>query len=275
MNNVKNIKRLQQARNGIQFIVSPSVQQELQPFVFFDAGQFRRNDDGFTIDFHPHSGIGIITYFQGTDLHHRDSQHHDGVVEDGGVQWIRAGGGIWHQEGYHRKANQPKGDWQGNIHQLWMQLPPELEESQPEYVNLAKAELPVVDGVRVLSGIYKDVTGPLITNFDLTYLDISIEAGERWTWELPHHQKIGFVFPRSGEIMVNNNPVPNQTMGIMDEHPGELTISSSVGSAQFILVAAAPANYPLKSFGSSVHTNEDAYRRSRERMKEIGRNLEV
>ena len=69
----RGIKKIQEPRNGVQFVVSPDTREELKPLVFFDAGKFTRDDDGFTIGYHPHSGIGIVTYFHGTDLHHGDS----------------------------------------------------------------------------------------------------------------------------------------------------------------------------------------------------------
>ena len=150
----RKIKRIQHPRNGIQFVVDSPTIEELKPIVFFDAGKFTKSDDGFTIGFHPHSGIGIITYFHGTDLHHKDSGMNDGIIHDGGAQWIRAGGGVWHEEGYHRKHDSNERTWTGSIHQLWMQLPPEFEESEVEYVNLKKKEIPVVDNVKILAGEY-------------------------------------------------------------------------------------------------------------------------
>ena len=55
---------------------------------------------GLFIGMHPHSGIGIITYFEGGDLVHDDTGENGNVIPDGGVQWIRAGGGVWHEEKY-------------------------------------------------------------------------------------------------------------------------------------------------------------------------------
>ena len=73
----RNLDRIQNPGNGIQFVISPDTREDLKPIVFFDAGKFTRSDDGFTIGFHPHSGIGIITYFHDTDLHHKDSRNND------------------------------------------------------------------------------------------------------------------------------------------------------------------------------------------------------
>ncbi len=94
----RKLKRLQSPRKGIQYIIYPETREELSPFAFFDAGTMTRSDEGLFIGMHPHSGIGIITYFEGVDLIHDDSGKNDNIIRDGGVQWIRAGGGVWHQE---------------------------------------------------------------------------------------------------------------------------------------------------------------------------------
>ena len=109
----RKLKRLQPPRKGIQYIVYPETRKELSPFVFFDAGTMQRNDEGLFIGMHPHSGIGIITYFEGARLVHDDSGNNDQTIRDGGVQWIRAGGGVWHQEhsktmGVHSSCTQKK-----------------------------------------------------------------------------------------------------------------------------------------------------------------------
>ena len=135
---MRKLKRIQEPRNHIQYIVYPEVREELKPLVFFDAGNLVRDDDGMKIHAHPHSGIGIVTYFHGTDLHHGDSGNNDGVIRAGGVQWIRAGGGVWHEENYRRMAGHEGGSWKASIHQLWLQLPP--EEVTRQYENLSSVE---------------------------------------------------------------------------------------------------------------------------------------
>ena len=49
----RKLKRLQQPRKGIQYIIYPETRKELSPFVFFDAGTMQRNDDGLFIGMHP------------------------------------------------------------------------------------------------------------------------------------------------------------------------------------------------------------------------------
>jgi len=79
----RQIKRQQKPHNGIQYIITGDVRNELSPFVFFDAGMLKRSDDGLFIGMHAHSGIGIITYFDGKELLHNDSGNNKGIIKDG------------------------------------------------------------------------------------------------------------------------------------------------------------------------------------------------
>ena len=241
--------------------------------MFFDAGKFTKSDDGFTIGFHPHSGIGIITYFHGTDLHHKDSGMNDGIIHDGGAQWIRAGGGVWHEEGYHRKHDSNEKNWTGSIHQLWMQLPPEFEESEVEYANLKKNELPWVDNVKILAGEYKGIKGKMKVPFNMTYLDVYLKEGEEWEFETPKGQTTGFVFTRDGNVSVAGEMLQNSLMGILEHNDGIIKVKAESKESNFIVVIAEPSAYPIVSSGSQIHTNRESLERSRKRIGEIGVNV--
>ena len=67
------LKRLQPGHNGFQFIVEPQVREELSPIVLFDASMLEQHGNGLQFGMHPHSGIGIITNFEGANLVHDDT----------------------------------------------------------------------------------------------------------------------------------------------------------------------------------------------------------
>ncbi len=268
----RQIKRLQKPRKGIQYIVDALTREELSPFVFFDAGTMNRKDDGLFIGMHPHSGIGIITYFEGANLVHDDSGKNDQIIRDGGVQWIRAGGGVWHQEKYQRKAETQGEEWALTIHQLWLQLPPELEESEVEYQNLQPETLPQLDGVKVVAGTYRGQTSPLKVPFAMTYLDIELKAGETFRWDTPHGQSKGFIFPRLGEASLQGQLLPQGNLSILEEGEGLIEIQAT-SDAALVLLCAAPQDYPIVSRRASIHTNSEALDRSLLRIQQIGQSM--
>ena len=79
-------------------------------------------------------------------IEHRDSAGNHGVIEDGGVQLMRAGRGVIHSE-------MPKVTT-GMLHgfQLWINLPKKYKMSKPRYQDIKASEIPVVDKVRQRAG---------------------------------------------------------------------------------------------------------------------------
>src|SRR5947209_6959081 len=78
-------------------LMSPSdLGEALKPFVFLDlfaadAGKMRD-----AMQLHPHSGIATITVFTKGDVRYFDPVAGEGVLTYGGVEWMRASGGVWH-----------------------------------------------------------------------------------------------------------------------------------------------------------------------------------
>ena len=70
----------------------------IKPFVFldlFDNGG--REFAGFGL--HPHSGIATLTYLAEGSASYEDTTGARGVLAAGGVEWMQAGGGVWHGAG--------------------------------------------------------------------------------------------------------------------------------------------------------------------------------
>jgi quercetin 2,3-dioxygenase len=251
----RKIRRFQKAHNGIQYILGNDVRKELSPFVFFDAGTHIRNDEGLFIGMHPHSGIGIITYFEGAYLDHDDSGNNDEIIRSGGVQWIRSGSAVWHQEHYRKSKDEKASSWPLTIHQLWFQLPPELEESEVEYINFQPEVLPIVDNVKIIAGEYRGIRSPLHTPYNLTYLDVEIGKGKTFTFETPDNQTRGFIFPREGEASLYSENLPLNHLSILDENEGLIEIEAQV-DFKAVLVLTEPYSYPIVTGSGSIHTNE-------------------
>ncbi|MEA5667786.1 pirin family protein, partial [Stenotrophomonas sp. MH1] len=99
----------------------------VKPFVFldlFDAqGAALR---GMTeMPLHPHSGIATVTVFTEGRVRYADPDAGTGTLGYGGVEWMRAGGGVW-----HGKEMSPDDVPRIQGFQLWLALPAELESSE-------------------------------------------------------------------------------------------------------------------------------------------------
>src|SRR5258705_2547158 len=109
-----------QSHGPITRLMSPSdFGQLLKPFVFLDL--FDNGGVPFAgFGLHPHSGIATLTYVAEGGVGYEDTNGATGVVPAGGVEWMRARGGVWHGGG----MGEP-GRTRG--FPLGIALPPELE----------------------------------------------------------------------------------------------------------------------------------------------------
>jgi redox-sensitive bicupin YhaK (pirin superfamily) len=63
--------------------------------------------------------------------------------------------------------------------QLWVALPPELENGPSQSRYVMPGEVPTDGRVRVILGAYEGVRSPIEAPPKMTYLVVSLEKGER------------------------------------------------------------------------------------------------
>ncbi len=147
------------------------------PFLLLDHFGSDNPDDyvkGFP--WHPHRGIETVTYMLGGTVEHGDSVGNAGTIGPGDIQWMTAGGGVFHQE-------MPKPS-KGMMHglQLWVNLPANDKMMEPRYRGIREDEVPIVKirngEVRVIAGTFANVTGPVQELVvDVEYLDVRLKKG--------------------------------------------------------------------------------------------------
>ena len=133
-------------------VLTQPLQRRLDPFLMLDA--FGTDDPqdyigGFPD--HPHRGFETVTYMIAGRMRHRDSAGHEGLLQNGGVQWMTAGRGVIHSE----LPEQEDGRMEG--FQLWLNLPAKDKMRAPWYRDIQSAEIPeftTAEGVtvRVIAG---------------------------------------------------------------------------------------------------------------------------
>ena len=86
-------------RGPITRLVSPSdLGQVMKPFVFLDLAQFDDRSEPTPMEYlwHPHSGIATVTVPLEGAIRIADTTGADVVLPAGGIEWMRAGHGVWH-----------------------------------------------------------------------------------------------------------------------------------------------------------------------------------
>ncbi len=249
-------------------VLTGKLQHRLDPFLMLDA--FGSDDpDDYIAGFpdHPHRGFETITYMLHGRMRHRDSAGHEGLLENGGMQWMIAGRGAIHSE----IPEQEEGVMEG--FQLWLNLPAKNKMAKPWYQDFPSKDIPeyvTQNGVtvRVIAGSSNGVAGAMTREItEPQYLDIHIPAGARFETSIPGSHN-AFIYVYRGAVTVGDDRVKSQRMGILSNTPEAdgVTISATE-DARLILVAGKPLNEPIVQYGpfvmntqQEIHQALDDYR---------------
>src|SRR6478735_4267258 len=88
----------------------------------------------------------------------------DLLRQSGGVEWMRASGGVWDTGG-------SVGDAWVKGFQLWVALPPSLELAETDSQYLSPADFQSVGPARVIAGAYGGLKSVIRAPEGMTYLD--------------------------------------------------------------------------------------------------------
>jgi redox-sensitive bicupin YhaK (pirin superfamily) len=259
---IESIVAGQQVTDGagvrITRLLTQAQQRRLDPFLMLD--NFRSDDPkdyiaGFPD--HPHRGFETVTYMIAGRMRHRDNAGHEGLLENGGIQWMVAGRGIVHSE----MPEQEDGAMEG--FQLWLNLPAANKMADPWYRDFQSADIPeytTPDGVtvRVIAGesqlrqgaVTREVTEPL-------YLDIHLPASSRFEQALPPGHN-AFVVVYRGEVAIAGRKLRERQMAILaNATDADGVIIEASSGAKAILVAGRPLNEPIAQHGPFVMNTQE------------------
>ena len=234
-------------------VLTNTLQHRLDPFLMLDAfGTDNPQDYIAGFPDHPHRGFETVTYMIAGRMRHRDSAGHEGLLQNGGVQWMTAGRGVVHSELPEQEAGRMEG------FQLWLNLPAKDKMREPWYRDFQAADIPEVatpEGVkvRVIAGesqgvagaMRRDVTEPL-------YLDLEIPAGATFSQPLPAgHNAFAYVF--RGAVEIGGVAVPVQRMAILaNDADSDGVMLRATQPARVLLIAGRPLREPIAQYGPFV-----------------------
>jgi redox-sensitive bicupin YhaK (pirin superfamily) len=244
-------------------VLSHDLQQRLDPFLMLDAfGSDNPGDYIAGFPNHPHRGFETVTYMIAGRMRHKDSGGHEGLLQNGGVQWMTAGRGLTHSE----MPEQEEGVMEG--FQLWLNLPAKNKLCEPWYRDIQSEDIPEVTTaqgvlVRVIAGhahgtdgaMQRDHTEPL-------YLDMHFPATHQALFEQPlpiTHNAFLYVYRGSLEVIQNDQEitVPIKRMAILTNGGEELVLRAQANT-RAILIAGKPLNEPIAQYGPFVmNTREE------------------
>jgi redox-sensitive bicupin YhaK (pirin superfamily) len=250
-------------RHGpIARLVSPSdIGELIKPFVFLDLFDISAASTP-NFGWHPHSGIATLTVVQEGAIEYEETTGAKGVLGAGGVEWMRAGRGVWHTGSASQHA---KG------FQLWLALPEELEHAPSQSHYLSADEVPEEKPVRVILGSYGRAKSAIAAPASINYLDVQLAAGESWTYQPPADHPIAWIGVSQGKLRTPERIVAGE-LAVFEESSDAITIQADSAS-RFVLGSAAKHPHDLVLGRYSVHTSRAALAAGESEIQRIGNQL--
>ena len=243
-------------------VLQQPLQKRLDPYLMLDAfGSDNPGDYIGGFPNHPHRGFETVTYMIAGRMRHRDSAGHEGLLENGGVQWMTAGRGLVHSE----LPEQEEGLMEG--FQLWLNLPAKDKMREPWYRDIQSEEIPeytTTEGVhvRVIAGTSHGIDGAVLrAHTEPLYLDITLPPGAEFAQPLPaDHNVLVYVFRES--LWIAGSEVPTRRMAILANDAGSDGVVLRAGAtnhspARALLIAGRPLHEPIAQYGPFVMNTQE------------------
>jgi redox-sensitive bicupin YhaK (pirin superfamily) len=250
-------------------LMSPSdLGEHLKPFVFLDHFEAESSSFG-GFGMHPHSGIATLTWMMQGSASYEDTTGKQGVLPEGGVEWMQAGGGVWH-------SSSPIAGTAMRGFQLWVALPPAHENTAAYSSYMAPDVIPQNGPARVLLGQYGDAKSTVTPPSDMNYLAVNLKPGESWTYLPPAGHSVAWAALSRGKLAVGELADAPMTAGelvVFDQSAGGISfkaLENSNGDAEFVIGSAVPHGYDLVLGRYSVHTNPQALQQGEATIKQMG-----
>jgi len=232
---------------------------DLDPMLMLDT--FRSdNPNDYIAGFppHPHRGFETVSYMLKGRMQHRDNKGGEGLITDGGVQWMTAGKGVVHSE----MPAQTDGGMFG--FQLWLNLPAREKMTTPWYRDIPESEIPVVTlpggaKVKLIAGELGGKKGPGPDRATAPFI-ADVTATGAFSLEVPDgHNAFLYVIEGAGSLGAEQK-ITQGDLAILNDR-GALE-GRAEGSVRFLLVAGKPLREPIAKYGPFVMNTQDQLRQA-------------
>lgn len=212
--------------------------RHLDPFVLLDDFDVAA-PAGFPM--HPHRGFEAFTYMLDGRFHHRDTMGNDSEVATGGTQRFTSGRGARHSE-------MPGAGQSNRGLQLWVNLPRELKQMDPEYAAVHGADIPDVTRGRARIRTVVGPESPVVMRTDMRYLDIALPRGVAYEDEIAPAWK-GVVYVIDGSVRVGDTRFRAGEAALVQ--PGEIGLRAEPDS-RVAMIVGRPHDQPILQRGPFV-----------------------
>lgn len=213
----------------IQRAVPNKYSKKVGPFMLLDhMGPWEITpNNGFDVPDHPHAGIQTVTYFIFGEGLHKDSLGREQLITPGDVNWMTSGKGIVHSE--QSSPNFVKNGGIVNGFQLWVDLPSDKRQIDPDFGSFSKDELPLVvfdkETLRIVAGEYGDVESPVKSFSKLHLYHYHAWQSSEMKINLPDGEESA-IFVAQGGIEVDGKSFNQSEMVVLKDNGDHISFTA-------------------------------------------------
>ncbi len=254
-------------RHGpITRLVSPhDLGERIKPFVFLDYALVPYTGRKL-FGIHPHSGIATLTVVLGGGFAYEDTTGKSGEVRAGGLEWMKAGNGVWH-DGAPIQGDPLR------LFQLWIALPASEENSPPESQYIAASEVEEDGPARVVLGQLGHARSRIRAPAGIDYFHVLLKAGQRWRYVPPAGHTVAWLAVDHGRLHAPER-IDAGELVVFEESTAAVEVHAD-GASSFVFGSALKHPRPLVTGYYSVHTSAEALARGEAGIAEIGKRLQA
>jgi redox-sensitive bicupin YhaK (pirin superfamily) len=217
---------------SIQRILPNRYADKVGPFVFLDhivpvvKGTITRKGMGA----HPHRGIATLTYVLQGEVEHFDSAGNEAIIHSGGVQWMKAGNGIIHDENLNYDSQTESKFIHG--FQFWINLPAKNKAEKPAHIavqadDVPKKVLPDESGwLKVIVGQYEELSST-IPDYSKQFLyHIQLNAGKQFSIGMENKIEVAAFLPTQN-VLLNEAEFQAGEFVEFDRVAGEIEVKNT------------------------------------------------
>jgi redox-sensitive bicupin YhaK (pirin superfamily) len=208
---------------------------------------------------HPHRGFETVTIAYHGKVAHHDSAGNSGIIGEGDVQWMTAGGGVLHKEYHEEEFSKNGGLFQ--MVQLWVNLPAKSKMSPAKYQAITNNDMTKVllnDGkssVEIIAGEYNGLKGPATTFSPLNLFNAKLQKGYKAVFSFKKEYNTG-ILVIEGKVKVNGSKSAPENHFVYFGHSGENIEIEGEEQSTVLILSGEPLNEPIASYGPFVMNTE-------------------
>ena len=203
---------------------------------------------------HPHRGIATLTYIINGEADHFDSAGHHAKVKSGGVQWMKAGSGIIHDEAVN--VDSDANDFLTHALQFWINLPSKQKAEAPDYLPVHANEVPheilkdEAGWLKVVAGKYEDLISKIPSYTKQFLYHIHLDSGKHFSINTESGWEYAAFLPLQN-VVINDAEFEKGDFLLFDKGDGSVEMNAQT-STDIILFGGEPYTEPFVAQGPFV-----------------------